>query len=208
MWKKSDQPSDITSSSNEMVNPSPTIREAPPQSTRIDMDRVSGGANAQATKPDNQPTVISRGSEINGEITGGSDIQIAGNMKGSINVPNNIVTIERSGSAQATITAKDIIVYGNSVGNLNSKETVHVLVSGVVDGDIRAQNVILDKGCTFNGSIEMLKANAKMGQTAAKQDSSSGKGVANQKREAPRPVAKPTQRPSQPQFSQKGIASE
>ena len=43
------------------------------------------------------------------------------------------------------------------MGNATANDTLHLVSTGSVEGDIHAANVILDKGSTFNGSVEMLR---------------------------------------------------
>ena len=110
---------------------------------------------------DNSHTIISAQAITSGKIEGNSDVLICGKFEGSLNIPNNSVTVELSGLAQATLSAKNIIIQGTVNGNLYGSESVHILSSGVVDGDIKSANVILEKSCKFNGSIEMIKDPAK-----------------------------------------------
>ena len=110
---------------------------------------------------DNSQTIISAQAIASGKIEGNSDVQISGKFEGSLNIPKNTVTVELSGFAQASLSAKNIIVHGTVNGNLYGSESVHIISSGVVDGDIKSANVILEKSCKFNGSIEMIKEPAK-----------------------------------------------
>ena len=111
---------------------------------------------------DNSHTVISAQAIASGKIEGNSDVQISGKFEGSLNIPNNTVTVELSGLTQASLSAKNIIIHGTVIGNLYGSDSVHVMASGVVDGDIKTANVILEKSCQFNGSIEMIKEPAKV----------------------------------------------
>ena len=110
---------------------------------------------------DNSQTIINKNTVASGKIEGNSDVQISGKFEGALNIPNNTVTVELSGLTQATLSAKKIIVHGTVNGNLYGSDSVHIMSSGVVEGDIKTANVILEKSCQFNGSIEMIKEPAK-----------------------------------------------
>ena len=110
---------------------------------------------------DNSQTIISTNTLANGKIEGNSDVLISGKFEGTLNIPNNTVTVELAGFTQATLSAKKIIVHGTVNGNLYGSDSVHIMSSGVVDGDIKTANVILEKSCSFNGSIEMIKEHSK-----------------------------------------------
>ncbi|MDE0309201.1 MAG: polymer-forming cytoskeletal protein [Acidiferrobacterales bacterium] len=101
-------------------------------------------------------TTLSEHSSVIGEVTGDADVSIYGKFDGTITIPNNTITVESSGLVQANLNAKKIVVHGAIKGNLFGSDTVHVLATGVVEGDIKSMNVILEKACTFNGSIQML----------------------------------------------------
>lgn len=103
------------------------------------------------------PTIISAQTTLKGELSGQSDIRIYGKFKGSIEANKNVVIIEETGHAEATVSAKNITIHGNLVGNATANDTLHLVSTGTVEGDIHAVNVILDKGSTFNGSVEMLR---------------------------------------------------
>ncbi len=163
MWKKDNQPSQA--SENFQLRPEPkqpamSVKpergEKEPRSAGYTaLDRGSTPARKESMSVD--PTVISAQTTISGEISGQSDIRIFGNFQGSIESPQSVVTIENSGYAKATINAKNVAIHGKLIGNVTGIDTVHLMSSGAVEGDIRATNVILDKGSTFNGSIEMIR---------------------------------------------------
>ena len=101
-------------------------------------------------------TILSEDATVIGEIKGNSDVSISGKFEGNVSIPKNTATVELSGVAQATISANRVVIHGTVKGNLFGSDTVHVLSTGVVEGDIKSANVILEKACTFNGSIQML----------------------------------------------------
>ncbi len=152
MWKKethSNEKSEIMAKSME-----PKLdKEVKPAS------RMSAGDRERVA--DNSQTIINTNTIASGKIEGNSDVQISGKFEGSLNIPNNTVTVELSGLTQATLSAKKIVVHGTVNGNLYGSDSVHVMSSGVVEGDIKTANVILEKSCQFNGSIEMIREPAK-----------------------------------------------
>ncbi len=155
MWKKgqeSDEPRD--GSLEKMEHSSPRI------STNV---RKSTQQNRQTARPTSTAgqTLICANSTLTGDITGRADVFISGKFKGSINIPDHTVTIDTTGIANAKVNAGKIVVHGTIIGDLQAIELVHLLSTGVVEGDIRAGNMILERGCNFNGSIEMEKKGVK-----------------------------------------------
>ena len=146
MWKK-----ESSSDKSERTVQDPALAE-----TRLpEMKTEPAPSRVQPTSQKNQ-TNLSENATVIGEIKGDSDVSISGKFEGNVSIPKNTATVELSGVAQATISANRVVIHGTVKGNLFGSDTVHVLSTGVVEGDIKSANVILEKACTFNGSIQML----------------------------------------------------
>ena len=196
MWKKDNQPAQPA----EGFTLQPETKQAPsisPKQDRAEGDSRSAGYTAldrssiRKEPGSGDPTIISVQSTASGEISGQSDVKIFGNFQGTIETPKNIVTIEPSGFAKATINARAIIIQGKVFGNITGGDTVHLVSTGTVEGDIRAVNVILDKGSTFNGSIEMVREKNKPAEgraaTGTKQSKPAPAAAQPQPQSAPKP---------------------
>lgn len=161
MWKKDNSPAESAGSFK--LQPESKQTPSKPSTEKPEAEGRSTGYTAldrSSVRKDGaagESTLISSQSTVNGEISGQSDVKVYGNFQGTIDVPKNLVTIELSGYAKATINAQNVSVHGKVFGTVTASETVHLLSTGNVDGDIRAANVVLDKGSTFNGAIEMVK---------------------------------------------------
>jgi len=141
------------------MNEPAEMRERPVTPPR----RMNVASNPPKTKEVSRPTsqtTISVDSTVNGQISGNSDVLISGNFEGSITIPSHTVTIDMGGRAVAKINAAKIVVHGTLVGDLQATELVHIPTTGIVEGDISTSNLILEKGCNFNGSIVMPQKNA------------------------------------------------
>ncbi len=148
MWKKN----------NENGNDVPPTLAAAQSKPRVPaMDSGAPAPRAGKIPQASSASNISSDIAFAGDIRGSADITIAGRFEGTIELPNNTVTIQHPSSAKATIKARKIIVYGTVQGNLYGIELTHVMDSGSVTGDIKSPHVVLDKGCWFNGSVEMQK---------------------------------------------------
>lgn len=166
MWKK-DNPSSqqpqtahsVPSQVESMQQSIPAKAEKPEKEARsagyTALDRT--GTVARSELASVEPTIISAQTTLKGEISGQSDIRVYGKFKGSIEANKNVVIIEETGHAEATVSAKNVTIHGKLVGNATANDTLHLVSTGSVEGDIHAANVILDKGSTFNGSVEMLR---------------------------------------------------
>ena len=92
---------------------------------------------------------------IRGDVSGEEDLLIRGKLEGSITLKNNIVTIGKDGSVNATINAKIVRIEGTVEGELSGSEQIIVTRTGNVRGNIAAPRVSLEDGCRFKGSIDM-----------------------------------------------------
>jgi cytoskeletal protein CcmA (bactofilin family) len=101
-----------------------------------------------------EKTVLGPTVEIEGEIEGDEDLVIQGRIQGKI-VSKKDLTVDNSGSVEASITTKNLAVSGKLVGNVNASERVEVRKEGKMVGDIKAPRVIIADGAKFKGNIEM-----------------------------------------------------
>jgi cytoskeletal protein CcmA (bactofilin family) len=120
--------------------------------------------------------VIGKSIQIEGDVRGNEDLLIKGEVKGTIHLPNNNVTIGSEGKVHADVHAKSVCVDGVVNGNLFGSDRVSVRSSAQVSGNISSPRVSLDDGAHFKGSIEMdVEAPREKGsvQASAKSSSSS-----------------------------------
>ncbi len=158
----------------------PHVQQAMPTEARKPEMKIKNTPSTSSIRKNSSETVLSEEITVVGEIKGNSDVSICGKFEGNVSIPNNTATVELSGLAQATINANRVVVHGTVKGNLYGSDSVHVLSTGIVEGDIKAVNVILEKACSFNGSIQMLtdsppSAQGKPAEKKMKADSSLSK---------------------------------
>ena len=101
---------------------------------------------------------IGKSITIKGDVSGNEDLVIEGKVEGSIELPNNQLTIGADGVARAQLAAKSVVVVGRVAWNVNGSERVEVQASGVVEGDVTAPKLIVAEGAVVNGSIHMSQA--------------------------------------------------
>ncbi len=98
--------------------------------------------------------IIGRGITIRGNLTGGEDLTIEGQVEGNVAIKNHL-TIEQSGRVTADIKAGVLTINGEANGNIDASERVAINATAKVTGDIKASRVVIEDGARFNGSIEM-----------------------------------------------------
>lgn len=78
--------------------------------------------------------------------------RIDGNFKGII-VSENDVLIGTSGMIEANIFGENVTVAGHVNGNIVARGTLEILASGVLNGDVKAGNLVVETGAVLRGNI-------------------------------------------------------
>ena len=94
---------------------------------------------------------------IKGELNGSEDLTIDGQVEGTIQLREHILTIGANGRIKAQVFAKSVIVLGEVTGNVTASEKVDIRDNGSVDGDIVSPRVAIAEGAHFRGSVDMQR---------------------------------------------------
>lgn len=89
-------------------------------------------------------------SHFEGELNFEGDVIIAGHLKGTINIKNGKLTLERTSQIEGTIYCEDIEVFGNFSGAINSSGVTSIRSSAVVSGNIKAKRLSIFPGAQLN----------------------------------------------------------
>jgi cytoskeletal protein CcmA (bactofilin family) len=125
---------------------------------------------------------------IKGELNGSEDLTIEGQVEGTIQLRDHVLTIGPNGKIKAQVFAKSVIVLGEVTGNVTASEKVDIRDKGSVDGDIISPRVAIAEGAHFRGSVDMQR---KSGAPAAATQPQAAKTAA-----APATASQPS--PQQP----------
>jgi cytoskeletal protein CcmA (bactofilin family) len=137
--------------------------------SRPDSDKSFGALRSKATSRSNEMAVIGSSIQIDGDLRGDEDLRIEGNVTGTVELKNSVLTIGKEGKVTAGVYAKSIAVDGEIKGDLYATERVSVHVNARVQGNIIAPRVSIEEGAHFKGSIEMDPAavDKALGKTTA-----------------------------------------
>src|SRR5438552_8550514 len=97
---------------------------------------------------------------IKGELNGSEDLTIEGQVEGTIQLRDHVLTIGPNGRIKAQVFAKSVIVLGEVTGNVTASEKVDIRDNGSVDGDIVSPRVAIAEGAHFRGSVDMQRKGA------------------------------------------------
>jgi cytoskeletal protein CcmA (bactofilin family) len=110
-------------------------------------------------------TVIARGNRIEGTISGSSDIQVDGDLQGSID-GSGVVRVAAQGRVEGTVAGRVVVVAGTVRGDIAAVETVELESSAKVSGDITAPRIRIADGASFDGQVVMKEAASKSAPAA------------------------------------------
>lgn len=99
-------------------------------------------------------STLSGGVNYEGNISGGGDLQIDGNLKGDVKV--NKLIIGETGAVEGSVSAETVEVRGRVTGSVSGK-TVKLFASAHVDGDIVQEQLQIDQGAWFQGRCSKAK---------------------------------------------------
>jgi cytoskeletal protein CcmA (bactofilin family) len=102
-------------------------------------------------------TPIGKAVKIAGQIFTKEDLDIDGDVEGTIESPDNKITIGPSGRVQASIRVRDIIILGQVQGNIEASNKVDIRKSAKLVGDIVTARISIEDGAVFKGSIDIKK---------------------------------------------------
>lgn len=107
-------------------------------------------------------TIIGKGASFDGllEITGG--LRVDGTLKGKIHNAD-IIFVGPSGTLEADVEAKEVIVGGVVRGNIKAPDKVELQAKSQVEGDIVTYSLVVEQGAIFHGNCQMKK----QGQSAS-----------------------------------------
>jgi cytoskeletal protein CcmA (bactofilin family) len=152
MWKR-----------DEAVRPA-SGQPAAPQAPQAPAPAGAPTPRAEASQNKERDNVnIGKSVVIKGELNGSEDLTIEGQVEGTIQLRDHVLTIGANGRIKAQVFAKSVIVLGEVAGNVTATDKVDIRDNGSVDGDIVAPRVAIAEGAHFRGSVDMQR---KAGQPA------------------------------------------
>ena len=125
----------------------------------------SGGASGGLG---NLTAFIDQGSEFEGKLSFKDTVRIDGTFSGEISSDNTLIVGE-SGQIMATINSVCVVISGLVEGNIHASEQIVLHKTARVSGDLEAPIVIMEEGAQLNGGLKMGKiSGAEKAQNASK----------------------------------------
>ncbi len=138
-------------------------------------------------------TIIGPETRISGEVRGDEDLVVRGRIDGKVQLSQTL-TVDKGGVVQADVDVKSLVVSGTVVGAVVASESIRLLSTARVVGDLAAPRVTMELGAAYRGKVDMGDIEAARAAVSA--------------RAVQRPVAveKPAARPAPPKMATPGKA--
>ena len=141
---------------NEREAPPAPVKPLPPNPPAVPPPApIAGTASAPRGE---RPTHISKTLYLKGTITGSEDLFVDGKLEGSVELPNNSITVGVNGQVQANVTAREVVILGKLNGNVTAADRVEIRAQGALTGDVSAARISIEDGAFFKGGIDIRKS--------------------------------------------------
>lgn len=125
-----------------------------------------GSTSSTASSREPVATRVARGTRIQGEISGSTELLIEGEVEGIVKVDSRVV-IGSGGVVRGEVEANQVLVGGTILGDVRGRERVEVGASGRLEGDIAAPRVTIAEGAFFKGKVEMIGQSGSRGSAGS-----------------------------------------
>lgn len=96
--------------------------------------------------------LLGKKSTLCGNVQTSGASRIDGNFKGIV-VSESDVLVGTSGVVEANIFGENVTVAGKVTGNVVARGTLEILASGVLTGDVKVGNLVVETGAALRGNI-------------------------------------------------------
>ena len=116
--------------------------------------------NTEPTSPTADLASLGKTVKIEGKIYSAQDLQVDGEVEGTIELPDHKLTVGPNGRIKAEIKVREILVLGSTQGNVQAQEKVEIRSAAKFVGNVKTARIILEDGAYFKGSIEIVRTEA------------------------------------------------
>ena len=143
----------------------PTIMTPPPAAEPVvqreperPVDIIPSSAPAPSTTRRTAPreakeSIIAADITITGKIDGTGHVRIAGRFEGDVHIQGDL-TLDAGAKLTGGVRANAVNLGGEIEGNIESAQSVELLSTGVLNGDLKAGTLTVASGSRMRGRVE------------------------------------------------------
>jgi cytoskeletal protein CcmA (bactofilin family) len=122
----------------------------------LNENRVEDHATLLVPANATDPVTIRKGMRIKGEVIGSESLVIEGHVEGMIRVPDCRVTVGQDAEVFADISAREVIVVGRVVGDIEASDRVDLRSDGSLTGLVTTKRIQITEGAHFQGGLSII----------------------------------------------------
>lgn len=103
---------------------------------------------------------IGESATIIGTLRGSCIANIEGSFEGEVDLDGDLV-LSRTGFVKADVKVKNAVISGTLNGTIYAYESVQIMPTAVVTGDITSKILVIERGAKFVGSSKVLESETK-----------------------------------------------
>ena len=104
-------------------------------------------------------TQIGRNVQVNGGISGKTDLRIAGKVYGDISIDGELI-LEKYAVIEGDVKCAAAILAGAIKGDVDCKKKLILQDNSKIIGNVKAEQLIINEGAIFQGSCDMIETSA------------------------------------------------
>ena len=108
-------------------------------------------------------TIVGNKARIEGKLDVSQSIEIGCEVVGEVIVDGQMV-IQKEGVVSADVTTIDARIIGKFEGNMKGTGKVEITETGVVDGNIKTDSLIINEGGVFSGKVTRITQEEEKGK--------------------------------------------
>lgn len=109
---------------------------------------------AQAVTDNEDLTLFGKGTQFKGIVNCEGAIRIDGKIDGEVHTTGSLIVGEQ-GSIHGIISGGTVTISGKINGTVRASQKIHILVPGVLIGDIHTPAIAIENGAHFHGMSNM-----------------------------------------------------
>jgi cytoskeletal protein CcmA (bactofilin family) len=120
-------------------------------------ETVEKGKSGPPRANESSMSIIGPGMRIKGDLVTEGPVRIEGTIEGTIRAGKAVV-IGKEGEVIGDVVTQDAVVGGRVRGTLTAESRLELQATAQIEGQIsaRAQHLVLEEGCRFNGQVQMV----------------------------------------------------
>jgi cytoskeletal protein CcmA (bactofilin family) len=121
------------------------------------MSTVPSGFDVPTAPPAERTSTLGRTVRVEGKIISQQDLNVDGQVDGSIELPTSKLTIGPQANVKASIKAQTVSLVGNAEGTIEANERVELCGQSHLVGDIRTPRLVIKDGAYIKGKVDVIR---------------------------------------------------